>query len=157
MKKILVATDGSEPAREAVLYAAELAGRFNFSLSILHVISSAHHPASHWLSIKKGLEKELAEKGDKVLAEAEEMLKGRGLKVETLLRLGAPHEEIINCAREDGEVALVVIGAEGKDFATRRLLGSMTEKVAREVSRKLPCPLLITPTKKKIQNARLEL
>jgi nucleotide-binding universal stress UspA family protein len=157
MKKILVATDGSEPAKEAVLYAGKLAEKFGFSLVVLHVITSTHHGASHWLSIKRSLERELREKGDSVLTEAMEILEGRALKVELQSRFGSPHEEIIKSAREDAKVALVVVGAEGKGFATRRLLGSVTERVAREVSRKLPCPLLITPTKKKMQDARLTL
>lgn len=156
MKKILVATDGSEPAKDAVLYAAKLAEKLGFSLLVLHVVTSKHHGASHWLSIKKALEREMMVKGDIVLTEAVEMLKDRALRVEVQSRFGSPPKEIIRCAIEDAGVALVVLGAEGKDFTTRRLLGSVTEKVAREVSRKLPCPLLITPSRK-MQDARLAL
>ncbi len=144
--KILVATDGSEPATNAVEYAVSLAEKISAGLVVLHVIKMGMHE-HHWVAVKHLLEKELREKGDGVLKEVKEKLSKRGIEVETVSRVGLPHEEIIKYATEN-DMAMVIMGAGGKDFVTRRLLGSVTEKVAKEVGRKLSCPLLITPARK---------
>ena len=146
MSRILVATDGSEPAMNAVEYAAELAKKINAGLVVLHVIKMQMHE-HHWVAVKRSLEEELREKGDEVLKEVKKKFSKKGIEVETVSRVGMPHEEIIKHATEN-DVAMVIMGASGKDFLTRRLLGSVTEKVVKEVGRKLSCPLVITPARK---------
>jgi nucleotide-binding universal stress UspA family protein len=63
----------------------------------------------------------------------------------------------VDAANEDNDIMLVVMGSTGKGTVERYMIGSCTEKVAHEISRKLLCPLVITPTKARILNARLEL
>ena len=59
------------------------------------------------------------------------------LKVEYLIRKGAPFLEIIRCAQEI-EADLIVCGTHGRSGIKHALFGSVAEKVVR----KAPCPVL---------------
>ncbi len=79
------------------------------------------------------------------------------MKVNPIVRFGNPSSEIVEAAINDDDIMLVVMGSTGKGTVERYMMGSCTEKVAHEVSRRLPCPLVITPTKARMSQARLEL
>ena len=64
----------------------------------------------------------------------------KGLKTETVLRVGKPYEEIVDAAKELG-ADLIVIGSHGYSGVGRLLLllGSNAERVVRYA----PCAVLV--------------
>jgi nucleotide-binding universal stress UspA family protein len=58
--------------------------------------------------------------------------------VETEVRQGAPHTEMVQFAR-DNAVDLIVMGSHGRTGLAHALVGSVAEKVVR----KAPCPVLV--------------
>lgn len=65
-----------------------------------------------------------------------------GLLVDKLLLQGKPHEEILKLVQERG-CHLIVMGSEGKTGFTRLIMGSVAEKVTREI----PCSILTVKNK----------
>ncbi|MGB9985534.1 universal stress protein [Salarchaeum japonicum] len=130
--RILVATDGSEPARAAVRHAVGLAAETGATLYALYVVDTE----TSWLAVSKADVKQtlrdVGERaGDQVLADVESRASDRGVTVEAVLREGVPDEEILVYA-DELDADLVVLGTHGRDGVSRRLLGSTTERVARD-------------------------
>ena len=142
---IVVGTDGSDTAAEAVRHAAELA---RIHGARLHVVS-AYSPT---LRAKLQAERELlpeeerwmaspGEQAERVLAEAAKGIEATGVPVETHALPGDPAEVIIELAETLG-AELVVVGNKGMAGITRFLLGSVPSKVAHHAS----CSVLIVRT-----------
>ena len=73
-----------------------------------------------------------------------------------IIGYGYPHEEIIKYAKEHESVRMIVIGGGGKDFLGRKMLGSVAEKIVREVTKTLPCPVVVVPWKTGMPDARMD-
>ena len=142
---IVVGTDGSDTAAEAVRQAAELA---RIHGARLHLVS-AYSPT---LRAKLQAERELlpeeerwmaspGEQAERVLTEAAKGVEASGVAVETHSLPGDPAEVIIELA-ESLEAQLVVVGNKGMTGITRFLLGSVPSKVAHHAS----CSVLIVRT-----------
>jgi nucleotide-binding universal stress UspA family protein len=143
--RIVVGTDGSETAAEAVRQAIDLARLAGASLSIV----SAYEPVS-----KRRLEGEREgapadvqyeigprEDVNLVLDAAAAVAKQEGLEVQTHPVEGAPSEAILSVA-EETEADLIVVGNKGMTGARRFLLGS----VPNNVSHHAPCSVIIVRT-----------
>ncbi|MBI4753695.1 universal stress protein [Candidatus Desantisbacteria bacterium] len=155
-KKILVTTDNSSAAWDAITYAICLAKRMEMELVVLQVINDAVY--AEWTgmldnNLHEELEKNTEESLKSICTYGEE----EGVRVNPIVRFGNPSNEIVEAAINDDDIMLVVMGSTGKGTVERYMMGSCTEKVAHEVSRRLPCPLVITPTKARMSQARLEL
>lgn len=153
VKKILVATDGSRPAKHAVRYAADLSKKIGARVVVLRVINIPRF--SHWVTTQKVLEKELEDEAQRVLENARAIARDYDVEIETMVRKGYPDEEILKVVKEDADIILLAIGASGKDLTSRRMLGSITEEVVREVSRSLPCPVVVVPGADEVIHERL--
>jgi nucleotide-binding universal stress UspA family protein len=145
--KILVATDGSMASDTAIDYAGELAMLYGGELIILNVIRT------DVITTYRQIDREYAR--ERVMQEREEASKmalGRGtnrakradVEAEGVVRRGQPDEEIVNFAKEQEDVELIVMGAFGKNFIERQIVGSKTEGVLREIT-KLDIPLVVVP------------
>ena len=64
-----------------------------------------------------------------------------GLKVETVVLQGFPHEAIVEVARARGG-DLIVVGSHGHGFMGRVLMGSTAERILHIA----PCPVLVVPS-----------
>lgn len=131
VKKVLVATDGSDTSKRAVDYAIDMASKYNAKLVILHVLN---------LLIPRGRMR-LSSASDKVHEEDRRMArilledaqkKAEEKHVEATAELVEDHMpvygEIIMCAER--EIAdLIVIGTRGKSGFTKLLLGSVASGV----------------------------
>jgi len=156
VKKILVTTDNSSAAWDAITYAICLAKKMEMEIVVLQVINDAIY--AEWTgmlnnNLREELEKNATESLKSICVYGEE----EGVRVNPLIRFGNPPHEIVEAANEDNDIMLLVMGSTGKSTVERYMMGSCTEKVAHEISRRLPCPLIITPTKARIPHARLEL
>jgi len=142
---IVVGTDGSETAREAVRQAIELANQIGATIDVV----SAYEPVSG-----QRLREEATQVPDDLqwmvnpredvnatLAEAAEEIRGAGVTVETFAREGDPADAILDVAEERGS-DLIVVGNKGMTGAKRFLLGSVPNKISHHA----PCSVLIIRT-----------
>ncbi len=142
---IVVGTDGSETAGEAVRQAIELAQPLGAKLQIV----SAYEPVAdtrlreeaqqvpddlQWMVNPK-------EDVEATLSAAKEQATEAGVDVETFARQGDPADAILDVAEEKGS-DLIVVGNKGMTGAKRFLLGSVPNKVSHHA----PCSVLIIRT-----------
>ena len=140
---IVVGTDGSATADQALGKAADLAASLGARLHVL----SAYEPAA----ARVGGRQPVPEAGewalgpdfkvDAVLDRAASSIRREGLDVEVHARKGDPADAIIDVATEE-DADLIVLGSKGMHGA-RRLLGSVPNKVSHSAA----CDVLIVHTR----------
>ena len=144
IKKILVATDGSNLADKSLDFALDLAKKYSAEITILTVVDLPSN--SFWvqgttfapISSQKYLEK-LEKFHKKILTEAVKKAKASTqISVTKRLLDGRPAEKIIEVAKE-GSFDLIVMGSRGLGGIKEFFLGSVSDRVADEAS----CPVLI--------------
>lgn len=142
---IVVGTDGSDTAKEAVRQATELATKTGSNLDLV----SAYSPVSEsrLREERRDVPKDLQwmvnprEDVESTLEEAAEQIKEAGVEVNTHAREGDPADAILDVAEETG-AGLIVVGNKGMTGAKRFLLGSVPNKVSHHA----PCSVLIIRT-----------
>jgi len=143
---IVVGTDGSETAHEAVRQAIELARLAQGALEIV----SAYEPVSaqrlreESTKAPRDLQWSInpREDVDATLARAAEEAREAGVPtVRTFARQGDPADSILDVAEEQGS-DLIIVGNKGMTGAKRFLLGSVPNKVSHHA----PCSVLIIRT-----------
>jgi nucleotide-binding universal stress UspA family protein len=130
---IVVGTDGSETAREAVTRAIELARVVGGSLQIV----CAYEPVSgsQLRDEQRDAPRDVQwrvnprEEVEATLSEAADEAREAGVAVETHARQGDPADAILDVAEEQG-ADLIVVGNKGMTGAKRFLLGSVPNKVS---------------------------
>jgi nucleotide-binding universal stress UspA family protein len=142
---IVVGTDGSETAGEAVRQATELAKAVGAKINLV----SAFEPVGNqrlreerqqvpedmsWMVNQR-------EDVDATLRDAAEQIGQAGVEVETFARQGDPADAILDVAEENG-ADLIVVGNKGMSGAKRFLLGSVPNKVSHHA----PCSVMIIRT-----------
>ncbi|SEV97566.1 universal stress protein [Natrinema salifodinae] len=132
---ILVATDGSEAATTAVEHATALAGRFDAQLYGIAVVDERTAYDSGIVDPEEA-ERHRRERATAWLEELEATAAATdpAVSVETTVRSGVPHEEIIDYAAEC-DAGAIVVGARGRSSFKGALLGSTVERVVRAADR----------------------
>lgn len=139
-RKILVATDFSPPADEAVLTAADLSRRHGAALTLVYVYQPVTYgglPEGHvvYTPLQMG---DLMAAFEQRLRAAKHVAEAAGaMSVMTQLLVGPTSSEITDYAAAE-EFDLIAIGTHGRTGLSRFLLGSVAEKVVRTA----PCPVL---------------
>ena len=134
---ILVATDGSDAAAAAEARAIELAVRLEVPLYAVAVLES-RTAYDNAIVDPEEAERRRRERASSWLSELEERAADAGASVETAIRTGVPHEEILAYADEE-DVDTVVVGARGRSSFTGSLLGSTVDGLVRSADR----PILV--------------
>lgn len=149
MKKILVPTDFSKPARTAAGVAAEIARKSGAELIFLHVAeaaSSTSFRVTGEMSLGNTEDTlftmKLIERSRKQLEKLADDDKYKGIKVKTELRVGTPYHGIQTIV-SDSKVDLIVMGTGGHSQLDKVFLGTNTEKVVRRSQ----CPVLTVQKK----------
>lgn len=130
--RILVPTDFSSPSDAALAYARGLAGTFDASLHLLHVVESTFlravvgDPHDQETAALRQLQERLTD---------EDRRRSRALPV--VERSDEPADEIVSYARSR-DVDLIVMGTHGRAGVAHLMMGSVAEKVVRSA----PCPVL---------------
>ena len=139
-RNVVLATDFSEPAREAAGHAGALARATGARLHLLHVIEEFSYWESFNLKTFPSPEVlgELESNARLALADLFDEQERNALQVATHVRHGKPFVEIIRVAR-DLEADVIVIGSHGQSGLAETLFGSTAEKVVR----KAPCAVLV--------------
>jgi nucleotide-binding universal stress UspA family protein len=142
---IVVGTDGSDTATQAVRQAVDMAGAVGARLELV----SAYTPAPeqrlrmerrdapedvHWAINPR-------QAAEESLADAADIAREAGVSVNTHARPGDPADAILDVAEEQN-ADLVIVGNKGMSGAKRFLLGSVPNKVSHHA----PCSVLIVRT-----------
>ncbi|GAB3690939.1 universal stress protein [Salinarchaeum chitinilyticum] len=127
--RIVLATDGSEPAAAAARHAIELAAATDATVNALFVVDTD----TGWLTVSKAdVRDSIREIGEgasrEALQQVEPLAAEAGVRLETAVREGSPEAEILAYA-ETVDADLVVLGTHGHSALKRRLLGSVAERV----------------------------
>jgi nucleotide-binding universal stress UspA family protein len=139
VSSLLVPTDFSENADQALGMAKEIARGTNAALHIVHIVEPVVYPAD-WSYAQVGfadIEQELFQNAETELAKKAEALKAEGFTVVTSVRRGRASDEICGYAKDNG-ISIISIGTHGRSGLEHFLFGSTTERVLR----KAPCPVL---------------
>jgi nucleotide-binding universal stress UspA family protein len=142
---IVVGTDGSDTAKQAVREAIELAKQVGASLDIV----SAYEPVSNQRlreearQVPEDMQWSVNPREDvnATLDEAAAAVRDAGVEVQTFAREGDPADAILDVAEERSS-DLIVVGNKGMTGAKRFLLGSVPNKVSHHA----PCSVLIIRT-----------
>jgi nucleotide-binding universal stress UspA family protein len=142
MRRIMVATDGSEGAERAVDVAARIAKATDGDLFILNVSGTlSGEEMEHLTRAERDLGDALETLSNQILVRATDRAHGVGLtRVRTRVAWGDPAEAIIAAAKRE-QADAVVIGRRGRGRLAGLLLGSVSQKVVSLA----PCVVIIVP------------
>jgi nucleotide-binding universal stress UspA family protein len=142
IRKVLIATDGSEYTKEAVstgLHFAKMLGADVTALYVIDQTSFVSFPIdSSIVSVYSLLENEGKKAVEDVKMEGEAL----GVKVETVVAEGSPTRKIVETS---ADFDLVVLGTLGRSALSKLFMGSVAERVTRYA----PCPVLVVRSKKR--------
>ena len=137
MKKILVATDGSDHAKKAVELASDFAVKHHATLFLVHVVQEPKvpewmiHYAQHEAIPESPEYVHLEMAGKQIMEASEKVAKGIGVKqIRSTLLVGDPAEEIIAFAKQS-DIDMIVMGRRGSGKLEELLLGGVSHKVSR--------------------------
>jgi len=142
IKRILIATDGSDYTKDAVTTGLKLARVLNAEVTALYVIDQTSFVTfpvdSSIVSVYPQLENEGKRAVEEVRKEGEAM----DVKVTPVVAEGSPTRKIIEMAEN---FDLVVLGTLGRSALGKLFIGSVAERVTRYA----PCPVLVVRSKKR--------
>lgn len=142
IRKILIATDGSDYTKEAVTTGLKLAAVLKAEVTALYVIDQTSFVTfpvdSSIVSVYPQLENEGKRAVEEVRKEGEAM----GVKVTPIVAEGSPTRKIVDMA---ADYDLVVMGTLGRSALGKLFIGSVAERVTRYA----PCPVLVVRSKKR--------
>jgi nucleotide-binding universal stress UspA family protein len=138
-KTILIATDLSDPSLSAVEQGMDLAERLGSRVILTYVMEDRLPPMilAHSALPTDELLEQHRQHAEKALDEFVERHLG-GHEVESIVRQGTPHQEVVQLAKEM-RADLIVIGMHGHGFLAHALAGSTAERVLHQA----PCPVLV--------------
>ncbi len=126
---VLVAYDGSEPAREAVAYALD--EHSDDEVVLLRVVELAGGATDAGLElVRESLRDRREEVSESTADELDDLLDGTDVETNLTTVVGEPEKEIVSYADEH-DVDHIVVGSYGRGGVSRVLLGSVAETVAR--------------------------
>ena len=134
MQTILIATDGSPEAREAIAYGIELAAEQHAKAVLLQVI-----PPVDWTQLDRGavirpIPEELVLRRRIAADEADELESRHDVEVSFEVVAGMPAEEIVAYA-DAIDADLIVLGSRGRGALASALLGSVSNAVLQSARR----------------------
>lgn len=140
IRRILIATDFGTAAREALLYACDIANKFDAELHLLHVITEPvplpdseaawFEPATALPNVIQSFERQLA-------SDSAQLPLSGSRKAICSVKVGYPVDEIMKYLSEFS-IDLLVLGTHGHRGLSHLLLGSVAEKLVRLAT----CPVL---------------
>ena len=155
-RSIVVGTDGSEPAAEALRQAIDMASREG---ARLHLVTAYPDPQmlrerpTIWTNDPKGVVDsgrttggadmiiDLREVAESLVQRAADEARSKGVEVGTHVREGQPAEVIIDVAHQE-QADLIVVGSRGLTGIQRYLMGSVSSKVSEHA----PCSVMVVRT-----------
>jgi nucleotide-binding universal stress UspA family protein len=135
MKSILIATDGSPSAEEAVEFGIELAEDQGAAVVFVHVAPAVDVVPTNGVGwVSPALPHDLTEHDWSPLNDAAELAKGQGVEATTTMLRGNAVDEIVAYA-DSIDADLIVVGSRGHGAITSALLGSVSRGILHEARR----------------------
>jgi nucleotide-binding universal stress UspA family protein len=156
LKKIMIATDGSDCSMLAANKGIELARLSGGTVYAVHVVPTAYFfPMDgdyfssmgvnpYWDSMYEVMYEALRKQGQRIVNSVKGLGEAKGINVEPVLLEGHPADELIRYAEVEG-MDIVIMGTLGKTGLDRLLLGSVAENLVRHS--KVPV-MVVTNTQK---------
>lgn len=131
LRKILIATDGSEAARKAANFGVQIAGLSDAKVYSVYVIDTTPYYSIPLDQVwSKEVYEQLEQMGKEIVSDVENTAKAAGLETEASVLKGDPAARIVNFAEEQN-VDMIVVGSHGIGGFERLVIGSVSEKVVR--------------------------
>jgi nucleotide-binding universal stress UspA family protein len=134
MNRILIATDGSPSALEAVEFGVELAAEQAAAATFVLVVPVVDVVPSAGFGLTGAVPHELREKDTDVLERARARAEDAGVTAYTRLLRGDAVDEIVAYA-DTVDADLIVVGSRGHGAVASALLGSVSRGILREARR----------------------
>jgi nucleotide-binding universal stress UspA family protein len=143
LRRILVGTDGSPAARDAVAFAVDLASEHGSELIIVHVVPLVDvFPPPTIYEVGEAFPHVPRAHDHELLQEAASMAAEQGVVAATALVPGSPVDEILSYS-ESHDADLVVVGSHGHGAVVSALHGSVARGVMHAARRSV---LIVRPT-----------
>jgi nucleotide-binding universal stress UspA family protein len=147
MDKILIATDGSTSAAEAVAFGLDLAEKQGASVFLVHVA-----PELDWAPVLAPAPVKVphvsCDADRRPLQDAMDMAEEHGIDVQLRLLVGDSVDEIVAYA-DTIAADLIVVGSRGHGTIASALLGSVSQGILHEARR----PVLVVPAARVLRSA----
>lgn len=134
MKEILIATDGSPSAREAVAFGLELAFEQGAEVVFVHVVPAIDVLPMTSFGMPGALSHPVSAADRAALEEAAKLASQTGVSARTELLRGTVVDEIVAYA-DSLDAELIVIGSRAHGPVASALLGSVSQGVLHEARR----------------------
>ncbi|MFC6872250.1 universal stress protein [Halobellus marinus] len=131
---ILIPTDGSEQAGNAVEEGIRLAEQLGATVHALHVVDEFEAKIVPITGEQDKKREEYIEYGEKITDEVAGVAADAGVDCVTAVQTGIAHKKI-QAYVEDHDIDMVVIGSRGLGGVEEMLLGSTADKVVRLVDK----------------------
>lgn len=132
IKKILIATDGSDTSKRAVLVGIDMARRAGGSIIAIYVVDVSrisHLPGYAMIpGIKEKIIGLMEEEGKQATGFAEDRAREVNVPCHKIISQGSPSQELLKLSR-DLEADLLILGSRGRTGVEKYILGSVAEKV----------------------------
>jgi nucleotide-binding universal stress UspA family protein len=134
MKSILIATDGSPSAQEAVEFGLELAKEQGAEAVFVHVAPALDVVAPGGFGWAPAISHEVTDQDRTPLEDAAALAQERGIEAKTTVLCGDPVDEIVAYA-DTIDADVIVVGSRGHGAVASALLGSVSRGVLHEAHR----------------------
>jgi nucleotide-binding universal stress UspA family protein len=150
MKKILIPTDFSKYANEAIEVGAQIAKNTNSEIVLIHMLELPTH-LNDAISNAKSIPEIMLfkRKADETLKNIKNHPSLTGIKVTEVVRLDSVTKGIQNYIKQNNDFDLIIMGSNGSTGINEIFIGSNTEKVVRQSE----IPVLVIKNETKSFNA----
>lgn len=144
IKKVIIATDGSEASEEAAEMGIDLARISGARAAAVYVVDMtrlAHlHGYTSFAGMKDSLLADMLEEGAKATGHIERLAEEAKVPLEKIVLQGDPSAELLRISLESPG-SILVMGRVGRSGLKKFLMGSVADKVVRQAK----VPLLLVP------------
>ncbi|MCK9440465.1 MAG: universal stress protein [Methanothrix sp.] len=132
IKKIMIATDGSDTSKKAAMIGIDIAHRANGSVTavyVMEILRLAHLPGYATIpGLKEKVLELIQEEGSQATQFVEDHAQIMNVSCHKIVARGNPSEELLKISQSQ-EIDLLIMGSLGRTGMEKILLGSVAEKV----------------------------
>jgi len=148
MKTILVPTDFSENADNAIMYALEMNKKFNAKIILFHSYFIPVYAAEAPMNVPglAELKNDAMKSLEKVKVKINTSFPGNNFVIETSVSEGMPEDEIATITEKE-KPDMVIMGTKGAHGIREILIGTTTASVMKNIR----CPIIAVPAEAKFK------
>jgi nucleotide-binding universal stress UspA family protein len=132
IKKIMIATDGSDTSKKAAMIGIDIAHRANGSITavyVMEILRLVHLPGYATMpGLKEKILELMQEEGQQAMQFVEDQAQMMKVSCQKIVVEGNPSEELLKVSQMPG-MDLLIMGSLGRKGMEKLLLGSVAEKV----------------------------